>query len=550
MDHQFLRWQAELTASGALWPAHRDRALLRLVDLSESPEKALPSPMARVMRAADESWSRSRPVVPARAVVLERWGNFAIQHGVARANFSAPFPQIDLVESATARRIFDSHEQEAGQPLVGSIGRQRIRAEIVHFFGNALFGDRPGINEQGAAGYQLIDWTIADERRPVAVLVGTLAGFGHRVSWANVRLPPVFGLGHTYVPSRRADIPDIGIISAMRDGDGTRLALGWHGAAPVVTTERRWLTRIVAAVSFVVGAPAHVPLFVGYDHRGRRVAACGSLFGARREFRGLPGQPISMTGAAWIVPFLYRLLVLLRDRPDVTELDLALHYYLDSYEDPPDAAYLKLVVVLEGLAQRVLHERGAAVGVVARDGRLSVVRDGTWWQAFAAQLKQSEEFARWRALVESKHDAITRALVPNAVPGRDWTSGVIDKLASKNLSAAQELSAGQRVLAALLALGAKPDQRMRDECRDWHGARHTGVAPGGRDDVEERLVLLRSMLILLLARWAGYGGPILGHVRERTSDGRPGAVPDLPAAIFGSGVDEDQRREGLVRYAG
>jgi len=75
-----------------------------------------------------------------------------------------------------------------------------------------------------------------------------------------------------------------------------------------------------------------------------------------------------------------------------------------------------------------------------------------------------------------------------------------------------------------------------------------GAAPGARDDVADRLVLLRSMLILMLARWAGYAGPMLGHVRERSRKGRVGAVRDLPTEVFGEDVDEGQRGEAEIRY--
>lgn len=512
-------------------------------EVSDPVELPLPTAMARVMRAADEDWLRSRPTLPGGAALLQRWGSLSIRGGPARASFSGRLPRIELNEQETARRLFDAADQQADEALIGSIGRRRLHAKRVSFFGHRSFGNRV----DAAGGYQLIDWTITDPKRRSVVFVGTLAGFEHVFGWANVRLPPVFGLGHIYVPAFRPDVPDVGIIGAMHGRDGTRLALGCDDAATAL--DREWLTRVVAAVSFVLGAPTHVPLFVGYDDRGRRVAARGSLIGVWREFGSLPGQPISVSGPAWVVPFLRRLLVLLRDRPDVPELDLALRYYLDSYDDPPDAAYLKLVVVLEGLAQRVLEERGAAVGVALRGKRLSVVQDGGWWEAFADRLGRSGEFARWRALVESERAAIESALVPPSTGTKNWAPSVIDKLASKKLSSADELSAGQRVLAALLALGAKPDDRMKRECREWHGARHTGVAPGARDGVADRLVLLRSMLILLISRWAGYVGPVLGHVRERSADGRLGGVRDLPVAIFGADVDEAQRQEALVRYA-
>lgn len=519
---------------------------LRLGSMSEPIEVPLPIAMARAMRAADENWPRSRPAIVGGAARLERWGSLVIPGGAARANFSHAFPRIELSEQASARRVFRACDQQAGQVLVGSMGRRRLRAERVHLFGRRSMGDRPDVGASDAAGYQLIDWTIADPRRPTTVFVGALAGFEHVVGWANVRLPPVFGLGHLYVPSLREDIPDVGLICAMGGHDGVRLALRWHESG--VMPDRPWLTRVIAAVSFALGVPTHVPLFVGYDDRGRRAAACGSLFGVRREFGSLPGQPISVAGPAWAVPFLRRLLVLLRDRPGVPELDLALQYYLDSYDDAPDAAYLKLVVVLEGLALRVLQERGAAVGVRCRGQRLSVVQNERDWKALAKQLGDSAEFSAWRMLVEGKRDEIAGMLMPNAGEGKDWAAGVIDKLASKSLSGADELSAGQRVMAALLALGAKPDRSMTRECREWHGARHTGVAPGERRHVEDRLVLLRSMLILLISRWAGYAGPILGHVRERDRHGRPAAIRDLPAAVFGADVDEAQREEACARY--
>ena len=110
---------------------------------------------------------------------------------------------------------------------------------------------------------------------------------------------------------------------------------------------------------------------------------------------------------------------------------------------------------------------------------------------------------------------------------------------------AEELPAGQRVFAALLALGALPDKRMKDECSDWHGARHTGVAPGDHESLEGRLSVLRSMLVL--ARWIGYSGPTLGHVRQ---GGPQGPIGALSAAVARVETDAEQRAEAATRYVG
>jgi len=221
---------------------------------------------------------------------------------------------------------------------------------------------------------------------------------------------------------------------------------------------------------------------------------------------------------------------------------LALEYYLTSFRGPLDEAYLKLVVVLEGLAMEVLNSIGEERGVITlRNGKAWSVKDPTAWKSFVAKLKQSNEFKAWTALLAANADEVREHAL--SVDGLvNWTAGLQGALRLKpDLG---ELSAGKRVQAAFAAVGLTMDPAMKAESKRWHQARHVAIARSASDKtLEQQVAVIRTMVVALLFRWMDYDGPLIGYHR----DGR-GVLRQSDVEWWGDPSKATAMAEAAVRY--
>ncbi len=278
------------------------------------------------------------------------------------------------------------------------------------------------------------------------------------------------------------------------------------GSAPPVRDE---LNADVLALQFVLGTSFSFDVLCGLDEGGNAVAFLGGRYGRRDGRRSEDVVPRWLIQEHWPSAFLAAISTAYRKRPEL-RLYIALSFYLDSLAGHHvEGRYLDLHVALEALAFWFLRAEGIEEPPL-------VVKD------------------KWKPWLK-ENKATIRSLA---------TAGLEDALYSK-VTSLPKRSSGRVVEAAFKHFGLTISPEMSKELAGRNDIVHTAIMFSDRpEDVEEyreRIAIVRTMLVALLARIVGYDGAILGWTREPR---RPYNEADASWWT----VTDSTREVALVRY--
>ena len=234
------------------------------------------------------------------------------------------------------------------------------------------------------------------------------------------------------------------------------------------------------ALEFVLGATMRLDVLIGVSQDGAAVGAVGPHLGFRDSHGTETHSPVpdKFDADCWPPVLFSKIVAKLRDESDRTHIALA--GYMDSFTDHLDGAYLKSQVAPEAYCKSLLSSQTRML-----------VRDKKVW-------------AKWVTSVESH----VRSLAAD-----DCEDALVDKL-----RVAHHAHTSAMVPDALAALGATPPKEVLDEVKRRNIAAHEFVMTRKRDrDVDEdysRIAMIRSLLGAVVARSAGYDGPLLGWSRD------------------------------------
>lgn len=273
-----------------------------------------------------------------------------------------------------------------------------------------------------------------------------------------------------------------------------------------------WLLGIdFRALELTYGTPLQLDTLVALDEPGNVIGGAGPGLGGERR-RAVSDGPVTARGS-W-EPVLFRRLAH-ATREDELPWGVACAAVLDAGTDSTiDGAYLKLHVALEGFAAALLKNgRGRAA---SGDTPLRLlVHDKEAWKKW---LQECEPSLRTFAVDEESLTKLRGKLQQAIQPPSSAT--VADALARLE----PPLIVCPRVLA---------------ELRDRNIPAHHGTMnrPGADYDVErdvERVDVLRTLMVALLARACGYDGPIVGWDRSKDEAWKPTPSwwpPPSPATV-------------------
>ncbi len=275
------------------------------------------------------------------------------------------------------------------------------------------------------------------------------------------------------------------------------------------------------AMQVAFGTPMQLDTLVALDGPGNVVGCAGVHLGGNRktERRRRADGPVpdNVTNECWI-PVLFNRLALAMAASDLP-WGMICNAYLDSASDATiDGRYLKLQVALEAFAKALL-KRAEATNAAPR----RLVRDADAWGAWVK--KRRDEL---RAMVEDQASA--------------------DVFINKVISAMNLPSSG--VVADALRRLQPPlivDEVVLDELEKRNiPAHHLRMNKPGVDyDIDrdvERVDILRSLYVALVARACGYDGAIAGWVRSKAAEWKPQPDwwPPPPESVI-----EESRRDFL-----
>lgn len=256
------------------------------------------------------------------------------------------------------------------------------------------------------------------------------------------------------------------------------------------------------ALEFTYGVPLQLDTLVALDEPGNVIGGAGPGLGGERR-RAVSDGPVPARGS-W-EPVLFRRLA-----HAITEVDLpwgvACGAFLDSSTDSTiDGGYLKLQVALEGFATALLKNNLSGKKEAGDKAARLLVRDKKSWMNW---LQEREADLRSFAVDEDSLTKLRGKLQQAIQPPSSAT--VADALARLE----PPLSVCARVLA---------------ELRDRNIPAHHGTMnrPNVAYDIErdiERVDVLRTLLVALVARACGYDGPIAGWERKTPGQWKP--VPE------------------------
>lgn len=272
------------------------------------------------------------------------------------------------------------------------------------------------------------------------------------------------------------------------------------------------------ALQFAFGAPMQLDSLIALDDPGNVVGCAGVHLGGnrttQRRCRADGPVPDDVCDECW-VPVLFRCLAAAMASDDSLPWGVACNTYLDSVSDATiDGRYLKLHVALEAFAKALLRKeegkkRAPRLLVENKKSWLKWVKDhGDELRAFVAKEESPDAFNK---KVEVFTNKVTSAMnLPS--------SGVV----------ADALS---RLRPPLLVDEAALEELDKRNIPAHHAAMNM---PGVDYDVDrdvERVDILRSLLVALVARACGYDGAIAGWVTTKAAAWKPqpGWWPAPPA---------------------
>lgn len=268
---------------------------------------------------------------------------------------------------------------------------------------------------------------------------------------------------------------------------GGRKAPTWHLA--IDTTGRALnqdvLEREFLILQFVLGRQLRVVELLGVSQDLETIASRSGA-GSRVNLVSswTPPVPINRNNdayvdEAWAAVLFERLAAACRDRTEVCRpLVMACDAYLDAMSQGLDANYLRLHVGLEGFASTIARTASATPRALVKDK------------------------AAWADWVHT-HSGAIRSLA---------NAGFEDLLLGKVMHSADAASS-QSVPDALKLHGLALTRELQEELRKRNVVVHQGVMTVGNHDADRdlrRIAIVRTLLVALMAKVAGYGGAING----------------------------------------
>jgi hypothetical protein len=256
------------------------------------------------------------------------------------------------------------------------------------------------------------------------------------------------------------------------------------------------------ALQVAFGAPMQLDTLVGLDGPGNVVGAAGVHLGGghemKRRQRANGPVPDFPSHEYWIPAFFCRLAKAMVEKPDLP-WGVACTNYLDSISNETiDGRYLKLHVALEAFARALLK---ADEGKKKTPPRL-LVKSGETWRAWVEK-HRTELFDM---LVDPKQEKVFVGKVVSAM--NLPSSGIVADALSR---LDPPLRVDETVLAELEMRNIPAHHlRMNKPDIDYEVDR----------DVE-RVDMLRTLFVALIARATGYEGPISGWARDAATETRP-----------------------------
>ncbi len=283
------------------------------------------------------------------------------------------------------------------------------------------------------------------------------------------------------------------------------------------TPTKTILHRDMLAMQFVLGRPFRFDILYGVDEHGEQVAMLGGSHGrsGRQGQRNDPPVPLELFGPCWVAQCFEAISNTYRQRPEL-RLHIPLAFYLDAFASHHvEGRYLHLHVALEAFAYWLLEQQPKDLEVPLVDK------------------------VKWRAWLKANEGAIKGV----ATPGMEATL-------FNNITSVPARRASSRVVQdafALEAINLTVTPEMAVELDDEGRGKivHTAVmfeeSQAEVDAYLDRIALVRTMLVGLIARVVGYDGAIAGwtHQPQRAHDeADPTWWP----------VSEATHQRALVRY--
>lgn len=249
------------------------------------------------------------------------------------------------------------------------------------------------------------------------------------------------------------------------------------------------------ALRFVLGHHLRLDLLSGIDDEGHTIAENGGVFGRAHPDSSRTACPVPShfhsSQEVWVAPFFERLSNAYHGRPEM-KLYVPLELYLDALIDHLDGSYLKLHVALEAFALNVLEQ--------APKEKTMIVM---CWKEWSNWVNENREKIASFAFDEHKNSLVEK------------------------VRTVVRLASGRVVPNALKYHGIPVTDVMRAELEGRDVVAHTALmSPAGdRDYLREleRIALVRTMLVSLVACEIGYHGPIIGWTQD--SRGRGEVAP-------------------------
>jgi hypothetical protein len=379
----------------------------------------------------------------------------------------------------------------------------RITARYTHWAGSGT-SLRVGAIAKSTTRFALDVWTWTTSPATPLFWTGTLPG----VKFHQSNLSLVRGHDARYDALRLQGSYTWHLMPGDRN-EATVVLIDTDGRMPDIEL----LGRDYTALEFVLGCATQLDLLVGVDASGAAVSAIGPHLGFRRMGGTQTYAPVPdrLDAECWAPILFEKIVAKLRDDEDRAYIGIA--GYMDSFTDHLDGAYLKAQVALEAYAK----------SLVTPEER-TFVRSPRAWRKWVSSLREI-------VATHATDDGAARALL-------------------RKLETAIFAPTSSMVPRALAALGASPPERVIEEVKRRNIAAHEFVMTRKRDrDVDEdfaRVELVRSLLGAMLARSAGYTGPLPSWERDELGyrkeiDWWAGHGPAAPSDAFVAGeesVDE------------
>lgn len=318
----------------------------------------------------------------------------------------------------------------------------------------------------------------------------------HHWTWTTP-VPPLIWAGRL-----EGKVPSFGNLSLSERGekwfkskhDGFRLLgkYNWyvlpqteHDTAIVVidaageSLDRKALAGDFYVLQFTFGGGLRLDCLTGFDG-ARNVAGAMSLGGFERPHTTYrPPVAHRLDEAQIWLPEFFRLVASKISMQGLEPVVIAIAAYLDSEADHLDGAYLKAQVGLEAFAKRIVTESSPDL----------LVKDDAGWKRWVSTLEP---------LIRSQ------VLDPKQV----------DVIKGKFISA-MYASSGDVVRKALSASGIEIPKDVREEIKKRnypaHGFLMNKTIDHELDEDVRRLELIQTLIVALVATYAGYAGPIHGY---------------------------------------